>query len=63
MNAQRESAPGKLSVVTGAFGYTGRYIARKLLANGQRVRTLTAHPRREDPFGGRIAPYGTSHGC
>lgn len=32
-------------VVTGAFGYTGRYLSRRLLDGGRRVRTLTAHPR------------------
>src|SRR5580765_5915986 len=36
-----------MDAVTGAFGYTGAAIARKLIASGQRVRTLTAHPRRE----------------
>ncbi len=33
-------------VVTGAFSYTGRFIARKLLDDGRRVRTLTNHPQR-----------------
>lgn len=34
--------PGSdLDVVTGAFGYTGRYLARRLLAEGRAVRTLT----------------------
>ena len=33
-------------VVTGAFSYTGQFIARHLLAGGRRVRTLTNHPRR-----------------
>ncbi|NLG44479.1 MAG: NAD-dependent epimerase/dehydratase family protein, partial [Phycisphaerae bacterium] len=28
-------------VVTGAFGYTGKYIARRLLAQGRRLLTLT----------------------
>jgi uncharacterized protein YbjT (DUF2867 family) len=37
-------------VVTGAFGYTGRYIARALIAGGRSVRTLTNHPRGEDPI-------------
>jgi uncharacterized protein YbjT (DUF2867 family) len=30
-----------LDVVTGAFSYTGRHIARRLLVDGRRVRTLT----------------------
>lgn len=43
-----------LNVVTGAFGYTGRYITRRLLAMGERVRTLTGHPDRPDPLRGQI---------
>lgn len=43
-------------VVTGAFSYTGRHIARRLLAAGRAVRTLTGHPDRPgaDP---RIAAF------
>ena len=37
--------PG-FDVVTGAFSYTGKYIARRLLEEGRRVRTLTNHPQR-----------------
>jgi NADH dehydrogenase len=37
--------PG-FDVVTGAFSYTGRFIARNLLDGGRRVRTLTNHPKR-----------------
>lgn len=37
--------PG-FDVVTGAFGFTGRFIARRLLAQERRVRTLTNHPQR-----------------
>jgi uncharacterized protein YbjT (DUF2867 family) len=44
----------ELHVVTGAFGYSGRYIARRLLGEGRRVRTLTNSPRRENPFGGKV---------
>ena len=33
-------------VVTGAFGFTGRFIARRLLAEQRRVKTLTNHPQR-----------------
>jgi NADH dehydrogenase len=35
-----------VDVVTGAFSFTGRFIARRLLADGRRIRTLTNHPRR-----------------
>lgn len=33
------------AVITGAFGYTGRHVARRLLARGDAVVTLTNHPR------------------
>jgi NADH dehydrogenase len=35
-----------VDVVTGAFGYSGSYIARALLGVGRQVRTITAHPER-----------------
>jgi NADH dehydrogenase len=44
----------ELDAVTGAFGYTGRYIASRLLEAGRTVRTLTGHPDRPDPFGDRV---------
>ena len=47
----------ELHVVTGAFGYTGRYIARKLLSNGHEVRTITGHPGRVSPFGDQVKAY------
>lgn len=45
----------EFDVVTGAFGYTGRYIAARLLDSGRRVTTLTGHPNRPNPFGDRLA--------
>lgn len=47
------SHPG-LAVVTGAFGYTGRYVARCLLDRGVRVRTLTRRRDRTNAFGSRV---------
>lgn len=49
----------ELYVVTGALGYTGKYITRRLLSKGKRVKTLTGHPNRHNPFGSRIslAPF------
>lgn len=49
----------ELNVVTGAFGYTGKYVARRLLSMGKRVKTLTTHPDRPSPFGDRVsvAPF------
>lgn len=43
-----------LHVVTGAFGYTGRYIAGELLRHRGKVRTLTNSLHRNNPFGGAI---------
>ncbi len=45
----------ELNVVTGAFGYTGQYITRRLLSLGKQVKTLTGHPDRPNPFGDRVA--------
>lgn len=43
MNDPAEGLPS--DAVTGAFSYTGRFIARALLARGRAVRTLTNHVR------------------
>jgi uncharacterized protein YbjT (DUF2867 family) len=44
-----------LQVVTGAFSYTGRYIAERLLADGERVRTLSRRPAPgHHPLAGRV---------
>lgn len=49
----------ELNVVTGAFGYTGKYITRRLLSMGKRIKTLTGHPDRHNPFGDQVsvAPF------
>jgi uncharacterized protein YbjT (DUF2867 family) len=44
----------ELDVVTGAFGYTGKYITRQLLHAGRRVRTITGHPQRANFFGNQV---------
>ena len=46
-----------LNMVTGAFSYTGKYIARKLLSMGKEVRTLTGHPNRRSAFGDRVQAF------
>jgi NADH dehydrogenase len=48
----------ELDAVTGAFSFTGGFIARRLLAGGRRVRTLTNQPRRpgEDEIDVEVAP-------
>lgn len=44
-------------VITGAFSYTGKYATRILLDRGHRIRTLTYHPERENPFGDRVQVF------
>lgn len=44
----------ELQVVTGAFGFLGKYITRILLRRGERVKTLTGHPERPNPFGDKV---------
>ena len=44
-------------VVTGAYGYSGRYIAQRLLAAGHEVITLTNSIRRENGFGGKVTAH------
>jgi nucleoside-diphosphate-sugar epimerase len=46
-----------IDVVTGAFSYSGRFIAAQLLERGRGVRTLTNHPRPGDPLAARIPTY------
>jgi len=41
-----QDQPTKFDVVTGAFSFTGRFIARRLLAQERRIKTLTNHARR-----------------
>lgn len=44
-------AEQELHAVTGAFGYSGKYIAQRLLDAGHRVITLTNSTERPNPFG------------
>ena len=46
-----------LHVVTGAFGYSGSYIAARLLESGVRVRTITNSLSRPSPLHGRIEAH------
>jgi len=53
----------ELHVVTGAFGYSGKYITRRLLDRGHQVRTLTNSLNRPNPFGDKVEayPYNFDH--
>ena len=46
-----------IHAVTGAFGYSGKYIAQRLLADGRQVITLTNSLHRPNPFGDRVQAY------
>src|SRR6185503_8656803 len=39
------------------FSYSGKYITKQLLERGEEVITLTGHPNRPDPFGGKVKVY------
>jgi NADH dehydrogenase len=50
----------ELHVVTGAFGYSGKYIARRLLDTGYPVRTLTNRAQSASPFGDQVEAHPLS---
>jgi NADH dehydrogenase len=51
-----------IHAVTGAFGYSGRYIAARLLDQGRTVVTLTNSMNRPNSFGGRVRAFPLSFG-
>ncbi len=52
IEGMNDTAP--VHAVTGAFGYSGQYIARRLLERSVSVRTLTNSPGRESDLHGRL---------
>ncbi|HEV3405645.1 MAG TPA: NAD(P)H-binding protein [Candidatus Dormibacteraeota bacterium] len=50
--------PGSFDVVTGAFSFTGRFIARRLMTLERPIKTLTNHPQREgtEDVNAEVAP-------
>ena len=61
-------ADPNLAVVTGAFSYTGGYVARRLIDEGVPVRTLSRRPAGRQPAGGPRGNgpdglLGTRTGC
>jgi uncharacterized protein YbjT (DUF2867 family) len=49
---------GEIDIVTGAFSYTGSYIAERLVREDRKVRTLTRRPRPEGtPLNVEVIPY------
>ena len=47
----------ELHAVTGAFGYSGKYVTQRLLAAGHDVITLTNSVHRANPFGNKVQAY------
>ncbi len=49
----------RLNIVTGAFGYIGKYITQRLLKMGERIKTLTGYPNRPNRLGDQVvaAPF------
>lgn len=54
---QRGLIMTELHAVTGAFGYSGKYISKRLLAAGHSVITLTNSANRPNPFGSQVKAY------
>jgi NADH dehydrogenase len=46
-----------MDVVTGAFGYIGRYITAHLLDQGRQVKTITTHVGKPNPFGAQVKAF------
>ena len=51
------SSDTSVDLVTGAFSYSGSYIAERLLGSGRRIRTLTFHPDRVHPLQARVETF------
>ena len=49
-----------MDIVTGAFGYIGKYITKALLERGGTVRTITTHPNKPNPFGPAVEAFSYS---
>ncbi|OGO18603.1 MAG: epimerase [Chloroflexi bacterium RBG_16_48_8] len=52
----------EIHAVTGAFGYSGKYIATRLLLAGKEVITLTNSLHRENPFGESVRAFPFNYG-
>lgn len=48
---------GNIHVVTGAFGFSGKYLAKQLIDNGYQVRTITNSLNRNNPFNGTLRAF------
>ena len=57
---QESNASTNTVVITGAFSYTGKYATSLLLSRGYRIRTLTNHTERVNPFGESVQVFSYS---
>ena len=46
-----------MEVVTGAFGYVGRYITAHLLKASREVKTITTHVAMPNPFAAQVSAF------
>ncbi len=46
-----------MDVVTGTFGYIGKYISKALLERDRTVCTITTHPNKPNPFGPAVKAF------
>jgi uncharacterized protein YbjT (DUF2867 family) len=46
-----------MDIVTGSFGYIGKYITRELLGRGRKVSTITTHPDKPNPYADQVTAY------
>lgn len=54
-NTSQLDGKGKnMDVVTGSFGYIGKYITKELLERSREVKTITTHPDKPNPFGDKV---------
>ncbi len=56
-NENRAVTDKAVHAVTGAFGYSGKYIAGRLLNKGRTVITLTNSPNRSNEFEGQVSAF------
>ena len=59
---QGDGTCGETVVITGALSYTGKYVTRLLLSRGYKIRTLTYHPERVNPFGDKVQVFPFNFG-
>ena len=54
---RQEVKTEEMDIVTGAFGYIGRYITAQLIADGRKVKTITTHVNKPNPFGSEVEAF------